>query len=102
MAFDRSSSSPHRDQALALAQKYVWWQTPPKTLAEPVLLVAQMMTLGTLDDTQWLLSHTTPDELRAVLRSPPVGVFNGRSWTYWQRRLNGEPIPPLPTRAVAA
>lgn len=85
-----------------MAQKYVWWKAPTETLTEPVLLAAQMMTLGTLDDVQWLLSHTSRDELRGVLRSPPVGVFNGGSWTYWQRRLNGEPIPPLPTRVAAA
>ena len=101
MAFDRLSFPPHRDQALSMAQKYVWWKAPAETLTEPVLLVAQMMTLGTPEDVQWMLSHTSTDELRAVLRSPPVGVFNGRSWTYWQRRLNGEPIPPLPSRAVA-
>ncbi|MYA16207.1 MAG: hypothetical protein F4Z28_05260 [Gammaproteobacteria bacterium] len=85
-----------------MAQKYVWWKTPTETMAEPGLLLAQMMTMGTLEDVQWMLSFTSSDELRAVLGDPPVGVFNGRSWTYWHRRLNGEPIPPLPTRRVAA
>lgn len=102
MAFERLNSSLHRDRALVLAQKYVWWKQPEETLAEPVLLAAQMMTLGTLDDVRWMLSCTSADELRAVLRDPPVGVFNGRSWTYWQRRLNGEPVPPLPTRTIPA
>lgn len=83
-----------------MAQKYVWWKEPAETLAEPVLLVAQMMTLGTLEDVRWMRSCTSEDELRAVLREPPVGVFNGRSWNYWQRHLNGEPVPPLPNRMV--
>ena len=98
MAFDRIDSPPNRDRAVSMAHKYVWWKPPAETLAEPRLLVAQMMTIGTLEDVQWLLSCTPSDELRAVLRDPPVGVFNGRSWTYWQRRLNGDPIPPLPKR----
>ena len=102
MAFNRLACPPNRDRAIAMAQKYVWWKTPTETMAEPGLLLAQMMTMGTLEDVQWMLSFTSSDELRAVLGDPPVGVFNGRSWTYWHRRLNGEPIPPLPTRRVAA
>ena len=102
MVFDRLESPPNRDRAMAMAQKYIWWKTAAETMADPVLLLAQMMTMGTLQDVQWMLSCTASDELRAVLRSPPVGVFNGRSWTYWHRRLNGEPIPPLPARRVAA
>ena len=102
MAFERINAPPNCDRALAMAQKYVWWKPPAETLSEPRLLVAQMMTMGTLEDVQWMLSCTSSDDLRTVLRNPPVGVFNGRSWTYWQRRLNGDPIPPLPTRRVAA
>ena len=102
MAFDRINFPPNRGRAIAMAQKYVWWKPPGETLCDPVLLVAQMMTMGTLEDVQWMLSCTSDDELRTVLRDPPVGVFNGRSWTYWHRRLNGDPIPPLPRRRVPA
>ena len=101
MAFDSINSPPNRHRAVSMAQKYVWWKPPAETLAEPVLLVAQIMTMGTLEDAQWMLSCTSNDELRAVLRDPPVGVINGRSWTYWQRRLNGDPIPPPPTRVFS-
>ena len=100
MAFEGISSPPNRDRAVSMARKYVWWKPPAETLAEPALLVAQMMTMGTIEDVRWMLLCTSSDALRAVLRNPPVGVFNGRSWTYWHRRLNGEPIPPLPTRRV--
>ena len=33
-----------------MASKYVWWQAPRLTLADPRLLIAQLMTIGTLDD----------------------------------------------------
>ena len=81
--------------AVAMARKYIWWQSPDRTLAEPRLLLSQMMTLATVEDVRWLLSSASEDDLRAVLRDPPIGIFNGRSWSYWHRRLNGEPIPPL-------
>ena len=95
--FQRVREAPH---AATMSKTYVWWQSPEQTLAEPTILLAQMMTLGTVEDVRWMLSCTSSDELRHVLRNPPVGVFNGRSWTYWHRRLNGGEIPPLPTRML--
>lgn len=88
------------EPALALAKKYVWWQGPERTLAEPTDLFAQIMTLGTVDDVGWMLTCASRDDLRAVLRTPPIGIFNGRSWTYWHRCLDQTPIPPLPTRTL--
>ncbi len=83
-----------------LARKYVWWQPPRQTLAEPALLVAQIMTLGVLEDVQWLLGRVSRDALRGVLRHPPVGIFNMRSWRFWHLQLGVAPIPPLPARPL--
>lgn len=88
------------ERALALAKKYVWWQGPDRTLAEPANLFAQIMTLGTVEDVDWMLTCVSRDDLRALLRTPPIGIFNGRSWTYWHRWLDQMPIPPLPTRTL--
>ena len=83
-----------------MARKYVWWQPPDATLADRPLLLAQMMTLGTVDDVRWLLSWTSEEELRSVLDNPPVGVFNGRSWHFWHLRLGYVPVPSLPARPL--
>ena len=86
----------------ALASKYVWWQDPRLTLADPRLFIAQSMTLGTLDDVRWPIDQVPADELRQVLRQvlrePPIGIFNERSWRFWHLRLDCRPIPPLPNR----
>ena len=84
----------------AMARKYVWWQPAARTLADPRLLLAQMMTLGTVDDVRWLLARVSEADLRRVLRDPPVGVFNGRSWTFWRRRLGLDPAAELPARRL--
>ena len=81
-----------------MASKYVWWQAPRLTLADPRLLIAQVMTLGTLDDVRWLIGQVPADALRRVLRKPPIGIFNERSWRFWHLRLDCRPIPPLPVR----
>ena len=84
----------------AMARKYVWWQPAARTLADPRLLLAQMMTLGTVDDVRWLLARVSEADLRRVLQDPPVGIFNGRSWTFWRRRLGLDPAAELPARRL--
>ena len=89
------------ERAAAMARKYVWWQSPERTLRDRRLLLAQMMTLGTADDARWLVSRVpAAPELRGVLRDPPVGVFNRRSWVFWRRRLGLDPAAPLPPRRL--
>jgi hypothetical protein len=31
-----------------------------------------------------------------VLRDPPAGILDRRSWNYWNLRYHHEPVPPLP------
>ena len=88
------------ERAAAMARKYVWWQPPERTLQDRRLLLAQMMTLATVDDARWLVSNVSADELRGVLRAPPVGVLNRRSWVFWRRRLGLDPAAPLPARRL--
>ena len=88
------------ERSAAMASKYVWWQAPQQTLEDPCLLAAQIMTLGTLDDVQWLLRRTSADALRRVLRDAPAGIFNERSWRFWHLQLGVAPIPPLPARPL--
>ena len=87
-------------RAQAMARKYVWWQPPERTLADRRLFLAQVMTLGSVDDVRWLLSVVPHEDLRGVLRDPPAGVFNGRSWRFWHLRLGRVPVPVLPVRPV--
>ena len=83
-----------------MARKYVWWQPPDRALADKLLFLAQMMTLGTADDVRWLLSRVSEEDLRRVLEDPPAGVFNGRSWHFWHLRLGLVPIPEPPARPM--
>ena len=90
----------NNDRAVLMARKYVWWQPPEHTLADGRLLLAQMMTLGTVDDVRWLMAQVSAAELREVLQEPPVGVFNRRSWVFWRRRLDLNPAAELPGRRL--
>ena len=83
-----------------MARKYVWWQPPDRTLADRRLFLAQVMTLGSAADVRWLHSLVPEEDLCGVLRVPPAGVFNGRSWRFWHLRLGCVPVPELPVRPV--
>ena len=87
-------------RAETMARKYVWWQPPLRALADRRTFFAQMMTLGSVDDVRWLLARVSEEDLCGVLRDPPVGVFNGRSWNFWHLRLGCEPVPELPARTL--
>ena len=93
---------PQGTRDAAIASKYVWWQEAQQTLEDPCLLAAQIMTLGTLEDVQWLLGRMSRDALRRILREPPIGIFNERSWRFWHLQLGVSPTPPLPARPLPA
>ena len=86
--------------ARKMARKYVWWQPPEATLADARLFLAQLMTIGTVDDVRRLLSVASADDLRSVLRESPVGIFNARSWSFWHLQLGFEAVSDLPVRRL--
>lgn len=87
-------------RTIAVARKYVWWQPPERAIDDARTLLAQVMTLGVLEDVRWLLDSVSQESLRQVLGDPPIGVFNGRSWHFWHLRLGCKPVPPLPKRPL--
>lgn len=87
-------------ESLEMARKYVWWKSPEEALSDQQHFVAQLMTLGTLEDTQWLRSRFSRDQLENTLHNAPAGVFTGRAWHYWHIRLGISPIPALPSRQI--
>ena len=88
--------------ALEMAAKYVWRKDPPQALADFTLFIAQMMTFGTMGDTRWMLDTYRTSELRDVLRNPPPGIFNGRSWHFWHHKLGMLEVPDMPVRRMSA
>ncbi len=88
--------------AEAIAAKYVWWKSPLEALANKTHFLAHVMTLGTLEDVQWMLANYREKELKEVLAAAPPGIFNGRSWYFWHLRLGVSEVPDLPRRRPPA
>lgn len=86
-----------------LAKRYLWWQTPVQTLANPHRLIAQVLNLGDWQDVERLREVVSDDILRDVLLTAQPGEFNQRSWNFWHLYLkmpNGQNLPPLPKRQL--
>ena len=81
-----------------VARRTVWFKSPAAALADPVHFVAHVLTYGVYEDVAALRRYVADDELREALANAPAGVFDPRSWAYWNLQLGSYPTPPLPKR----
>ena len=90
---------PITPEILNVARRVVWFKTPEETLADPVHFLAHVMTFGTVEDLNALQGIVGKEEYLEVLENAPPGIFDVRSWAYWNLKCGRQPAPPLPTRA---
>jgi hypothetical protein len=87
------------EQLLKTARRVVWFQKPQETLDNPTHFLSYAMTFGTVDDLVTLQqAGVTLNDYKEVLNHAPAGVFDARSWTYWNLRCGNKEVPPLPVR----
>jgi hypothetical protein len=78
----------------------VWFKEPDEALADPVHFLAHVMTYGTIEDVVAARSALPDGAFREALDYAPPGIFDARSWAYWNLVLaNRTPAPPMPARA---
>ena len=91
---------PRTPELLAVARRVVWFKEPAATLCDPVLFLSHVMTYGTPEDLAALRGLIGKDEFRDVLDHAPPGVFDRRSWAYWNLICGRVPAPPMPERLL--
>ena len=87
--------------AKKLAKKYLWWMETRDVLKDEDRLIAQVMNMGTFDDTRLIEKTLGEERLRRVVKKAAPGYFDAKAWTYWHYRLNlATPgrVPQLPAR----
>ena len=80
-----------------MANKYIWWETTDEALTSPQRVLAQIMNIGTWDDSCVLVQLFSNAELIEVLENASAGQFRPRSWHFWCYRLIGNVLP-MPLR----
>jgi len=83
-----------------IAKRVVWFKRPEDTLKDTKLFLAHLMTYGTLREIRTALHYFSEEDFEATLNDPYPGIFDQRSWTYWNLRYHHEPVPPLPRRSI--
>lgn len=83
------------------AVRCVWFEPPEQAIADPVRFAAYVLTYGTHDDVKALRRQMDDDQLRHALDNAPPGIFDARSWSYWNIMLHGDTRRPLPQRRLA-
>jgi len=81
-----------------VAKRVVWFKPPEEVLEEPRLFLAYLMTYGTLEDIATAMEYYSDADFDLVLKDPPAGIFDRRSWNYWNLRFHHEPVPRVPQR----
>ena len=89
---------PTTQALLDVARRVVWFKDPTETLADPVHFLAHVMTHGTIEDLCALQGVVEQNDYCEALEQAPPGVFDPRSWAYWNLRCGITPTPPLPVR----
>jgi hypothetical protein len=89
---------PATPELLSVAKRVVWFKAPSEALADPVHFLAHVMTYGTVEDLRALEGLVDLSEFKEALEQAPPGVFDPRSWAYWNLKCGRVPVPPLPVR----
>jgi hypothetical protein len=91
---------PHDSELLALAERTVWYKPPDEAIADQLNFVAHVLTYGDQDDVRALRRYLGLDDIRESLDCAPPGVFDERSWSYWNAMVGRFPPPPMPRRVI--
>src|SRR5689334_14495361 len=92
------SSFPKTAELIQIAKRVVWFKDPLDTLNNPIHFMSYLMTYGFYEDVKTVKKYATEEDFLAVLECAPPGVFDPRSWAYWNLMCNRLPIPAMPTR----
>ena len=93
---------PHTPDLETVARNTVWFKVPATALDDPFHLVAHVLTYGMHEDVRVLRGYLSDDDLREALDHAPPGIFDPRSWAYWNLKFERDPTTPLPQRTFPA
>lgn len=89
------------DELTTVASRAIWFEPPAKALSDPIRFLTYAMTYGTHEDMKVVRQYVSDEELREALDQAPPGIFDDRSWAYWNVMLGRYPTPPLPERQLS-
>ncbi len=80
------------------AKRCIWFEQPEQAVQNAPRLVAYILTHGTFEDTEALTAQLSLEELKQALDEAPAGIYDARSWAYWNLVVGRYDPPSLPVR----
>lgn len=91
---------PKTSELLTVAKRVVWFKKPEDTLEHPEHFLAYLMTYGFYEEVEIVQRYVTLKDFSEALKHAPPGIFDPRSWNYWNLICHRLPIPPMPKREL--
>ncbi len=92
---------PQTPELVALAPRIIWFEPPEQALSNPIRFMAYLMTYGTIDELNIIKKYVGEDDFKEALINAPAGIFDKRSWSYWNVIYGFEPVPDMPKRKLS-
>ncbi len=89
---------PLTPELLKLAPYIIWFEPAEQALASPIRFMAYVMTYGTFEEINIVKTYINDDDFKEALTNAPPGIFDKRSWNYWNLILDFEPALEMPKR----
>lgn len=84
----------------SVARRVVWFKPQAEAIKETNIFVAYVLTYGTHEDVSILRKYLADEDFRKAIITAPPGIFDPRSWAYWNLKIGRYPTPPLPKRIL--
>jgi hypothetical protein len=94
------NSLPRTPDLMEVAARVIWFEPPETALANAPRFLAYLMTYGTAEDIAVIRRHVDDAGFREALDKAPPGIFDERSWAYWNILADRYPPPPMPERIL--
>jgi hypothetical protein len=91
---------PKTEELLRVARRVVWFKEPEDTLENPYHFLAYLMTYGFYEDVAVVKKYLSMEDFKEALEHAPPGVFDPRSWAYWNLVCHRSPETPMPKRIL--
>jgi hypothetical protein len=91
---------PLNPDLLAVAGRVVWFEPPEIALADTARFLAYLMTYGTAEDLVVTRQYISEADFKEALEAAPPGIFDERSWAYWNLLADRYPPPEMPKRIL--
>jgi hypothetical protein len=82
------------------AERCVWFEPAETSVADPARLAAYVLTYGSPEDVKTLRAQISESELRGLIDDAPAGIYDARSWAYWNLMTGRFDTPPMPQRLL--